>query len=214
MKLLLLTFLGGLCLVTACQRGAGQVGSVNSKLVQAHALVENADKLYQSQEYASAIRHYDLALVLNPGNAMTWCSRGNVKFRTRDLAGALADYDRAIRLDANFADAYYNRATACFDAADYAEAVAYCATLRLSAQRPDALYNRGAAYYKLGNFKEALTDFDRIIDLQPDFATVYNYRSKVKHALGNHPGALADYQTSLRLLRLHAPPLAERVGKL
>jgi tetratricopeptide (TPR) repeat protein len=69
-----------------------------------------------------------------------------------------------------------------------------------SGGRPPALYNnRGAARHARGDLVAALADFDRALELSPDYPEAYNNRGAVRHALGDLAGAVADFDRALRL---------------
>ena len=56
----------------------------------------------------------------------------------------------------------------------------------------DAYNNRGFAYYKLGKHEEAIADYNRAIELQPDYAKAYRNRAEVYRVIGELDKAEAD----------------------
>ena len=59
--------------------------------------------------------------------------------------------------------------------------------------------NRGNAKSSLGHKEEALADYDKAIQLKPDFAHAYLTRGQVNELLGRHDEAQADYDKALDL---------------
>ena len=54
-------------------------------------------------------------------------------------------------------------------------------------------FNRGSAKSNSGNFREAISDFDKVIQLDPNFEDAYYYRGMAKNSLQDYSGALIDY---------------------
>ena len=59
--------------------------------------------------------------------------------------------------------------------------------------------NRGSAKHDLGQSLAALADYDRAIELNPNYATAYNNRGNAKERLGQHDAAFADYDRAIEL---------------
>ncbi len=47
-----------------------------------------------------------------------------------------------------------------------------------------AYYNRGLSYAKLGNYNDAISDFSRVIRIDPDYASAYKNRGITKETAG------------------------------
>jgi len=56
----------------------------------------------------------------------------------------------------------------------------------------DAYYNRGVAYCKVRNYMQAIADFDRAIEIDPEYSAAYYNRSLAYSKLGNYKQAIAD----------------------
>jgi len=52
---------------------------------------------------------------------------------------------------------------------------------------------------RIRELRPALADFNRLLTAQPSLAAAYDYRARVRHALGDEPGALADLRRALSL---------------
>ena len=51
----------------------------------------------------------------------------------------------------------------------------------------------------MGQHEAALADYDKAIDLKPDYADAYSNRGVAKAALGQHDNALDDYDRAIDL---------------
>jgi tetratricopeptide (TPR) repeat protein len=64
---------------------------------------------------------------------------------------------------------------------------------------PFALNNRGIARYASGDVEGAVADYERAIELQPDYSKPYENRGNARLALGQYREAIADYDMAIRL---------------
>jgi tetratricopeptide (TPR) repeat protein len=61
-----------------------------------------------------------------------------------------------------------------------------------------AYYWRGVAKYAL-DYSEYIADFDKAIQLDPNYAEAYYWRGDAKHALGKYSEAIANYDKAIQL---------------
>jgi len=64
---------------------------------------------------------------------------------------------------------------------------------------PEAYNVRGSAYGRGGKYQEALRDFDKALQLRPNFYQAYANRALIHRFLGDQASALADYNRSIQL---------------
>ena len=62
-----------------------------------------------------------------------------------------------------------------------------------------AVAARGAAHMRSGNPTEALSDFNRALDIDPDYARGYHLRGLAREVQGDDDGALADFSRAIKL---------------
>lgn len=74
---------------------------------------------------------------------------------------------------------------------------------RLKASEKD--YNRGLDSIYSGKYQQAINDFDKVIEIYPNFAAAYNYRGAAHYKLGNHQQAINDFSKAIEI----DPKLAE-----
>jgi tetratricopeptide (TPR) repeat protein len=69
-----------------------------------------------------------------------------------------------------------------------------------SADRAYARYSRGVAYAEKGDYDQAIADYDRAIQLKPDFGLAYYGRGNSYKSKGDAANALDDFRAAARLI--------------
>ena len=64
---------------------------------------------------------------------------------------------------------------------------------------PSSLFYRGNLFDDLGNKEMAMTDYNKAIELEPDYAKAYNNRGNIYYYLENKEMAMADYNKVIEL---------------
>jgi len=62
-----------------------------------------------------------------------------------------------------------------------------------------AYYNRGNVYADKGKYDLAIADFDRTIELEPDYANPYYGRGLIHRMRGEKEEAISDFERFLEL---------------
>jgi len=75
---------------------------------------------------------------------------------------------------------------------------AYSISLELN-EHAVAYYNRGNAYLELHEYAKAIKDFDKAIELSPNYAEAYNNRGVAYAELGEYKRAIKDYDKAIEL---------------
>ena len=63
----------------------------------------------------------------------------------------------------------------------------------------ETYYVWGNVKFKQGDYVGAIADYDKAIQLKPDYAEAYNNRGLAKHEFGEHEAALADFDIAIQL---------------
>ena len=74
----------------------------------------------------------------------------------------------------------------------------------------EGLMRDGIEAMNRGDYRHALTKFDQMVLIAPDFAEGWNKRATVHYLLGNYPESLADIAKTLKLEPRHFGALAGR----
>ena len=64
---------------------------------------------------------------------------------------------------------------------------------------PIAFYNRGFAKYNLKDFQGAILDFNKALELKPNYFEAFIARGQSFSKQDNHPLAIQDYNEAIRL---------------
>jgi tetratricopeptide (TPR) repeat protein len=110
--------------------------------------------------------------LLNPRDkAGTYVNRGIMKMRRAEWAPAMADFDRAAYFKPDLGEVYVNRGAALLGQHRYAEGLADLNRgLQYGVEEPaKAYYNRALAYEGLDDLKSAYFDYQKAVELSPDW---------------------------------------------
>ena len=123
--------------------------------------------------------------------AGTFVNRGVVRLRLQRYPEAVKDFTIALSLRSDLAEAYVNRGAAQIGGHHFAEAlVDLDKALAMGVAEPEkAYYNRALAYEWLDNPKAAWLDYNKALELAPDWALVREQltRFTVTHTDVAHP---------------------------
>ena len=103
--------------------------------------------------------------------AGTYVNRGVLRLRRQDWPGATADFNEAVRLRPDMGEAYVNRGAVAIGQHRYADSLADLNKgLSLGVEEPAKVYyNRGLAYEGLDDVKSAYFDYQKAVELSPDW---------------------------------------------
>lgn len=104
--------------------------------------------------------------------AGTYVNRGVLKLRKAAYPDASRDFNLALKLKPNLGEAYVNRGAAYIGQKRYAESLPDINRgLELGVEEPaKAYYNRALAYEGLEDAKSAYFDYQKAIEISPDWA--------------------------------------------
>jgi hypothetical protein len=123
----------------------------------ADAIFEKAERAEQEAEWLEASRLYEIALRLDPSDAVIPYNLGNVLTEIGDHKNAEIAYQRALALDPSFAEAWYNLGVLKEVRAQRDRAItSYKTALMHEAHFHDAAFNLARIFSTQGRFAEAL----------------------------------------------------------
>jgi tetratricopeptide (TPR) repeat protein len=164
------------------------------------ALVTQGDTANQAGQFDSAVAAFTEAIRLDPKNATTFYSRGNVYSRMQDSDRAITDFTEAVRLDRNYARAWCARGLAYSDKQDYGRAIAdFTEAVRLDPQLTEAFRGRGNVYLDRQDPDRAIADFSEAIRLDRSYPRAWYARGLAYSDKRDYSRAIADFTEASRL---------------
>lgn len=118
----------------------------------------------------------DKELLNSRDRAGTLVNRGVLKMRRLNWTDATADFNEAARIRPNMGEAYVNRGAVLIGVHRYAESLPDLNKgLQLGVEQPAKVYfNRALAYEGLEDSKSAYFDYQKAVELSPDWAAPKN----------------------------------------
>jgi tetratricopeptide (TPR) repeat protein len=198
--------LWGALLVIAAMIVLGILGAQRRK--RALPLFEAATVHHRAGDIAAAIDGYTQAIEVDPKFAVAHNLRGNAFEASGEQGKAIADYTKAVKLDPKLAKAALDRAILREKTGRLDLALAdYTAVIKLG-KDPTVFVYRGCAHLGKGDFNRAIADFTAAINIDPNFAAAYHYRSMAYEETGQTERARSD-QAKVNALAGNAPPLQQ-----
>jgi len=156
--------------------------------------------LAKDGKFDAAIKEFDEAIRLKPGNAMAYNDRGAAYEGLHQESRAESDYEQALSLDPQLPDALYNLGRMRARHGGFVEAVSYFNHLiTLKPDMPEAFKERGFALFRMKSYMLALQDIEQALKLKPDDPEVYADRAILRHAMGQDRLAFDDFDRALKL---------------
>ena len=105
-------------------------------------------------------------------DALELKEQGNREFKSGNYERAIESYDKVIELDRTGSDmrasVLFNKATCLFHLGKFAECIDSCSgALTLNPLYEKALYRRALAYEQINEFENAISDIEKMIELNP-----------------------------------------------
>lgn len=136
------------------------------------------------ERYAAAIMSFTAAIAIDPLDARTFLDRGSAHARNGDILRASSDFQQAIVLDKSGpsgAAAYGHLASMNITSGKYEEAITYLDEyLKLAPNDSDGFFRRGYAKGMLMDIDGSIDDYDKAIQIRPDFREAFANRGVQK----------------------------------
>ncbi len=101
-------------------------------------------------------------------------------------------------LDKSKEDYYFDKGVECYNQGDLSGAIInWSLTLTINPNEPNSYYSRAIVKDELYTWKSALKDYDKAIEIAPDFISALTNRGSLKDDNGDHKGAIEDYNKVL-----------------
>lgn len=160
-------------------------------------IVNLANAKDESGDYDAAIEGYNKALEIEPKNALIFNNRGFSYFHKGDFEKALNDYDMALMLSPKLKTAEYNKQELIKILKEDEKYVSLLKDVEVSHKDYKYYFNLGMQEAGLGNNNEAMSAYNKVIELKPDFAPVYMFIGILEFQKGNYSKAKEYYTKAI-----------------
>lgn len=171
----------------------------------------------ESAKYEEALPDYNKVIELDPKHVRAYNNRGSVKASLNDYKGAKKDFEQAIELDPDLAVSYYNLVDLNIAKGDSDHIRYYSEALRVSTELverfpedPRAYGYSGLVRNKLELYEWSVRDYNRAVELDPNYSDYYEGRGVSKLKLGAKGSACADFRVAANMKN---PRAVELVAK-
>lgn len=181
----------------ACQKAL----ELDSNHAAAHNLL---GIIYAGTGYPKqAVAEYKAALEINPHFASAHCNLGLYYESQRKPEQAQAEYEEAVGLDPD-EPVYYCRLGSLYTERGQLEKgenlLAECERLvAVNSDDPGGHNALGMAYFALGEYSQAVQEFQRAVQLDPEYHTYHSNLSSAYEELGQIQKAMEEAEAALRL---------------
>jgi len=171
--------------------------------------------LAKSGRIDEAIKVFDKAVGLKPGDATLWWRMGDALIEAGRSPEALLCFQHTLALDPRNGNAACKAGFILHGLRRFEEALLFFnKSLELLADHAFTLQMRSLVLKEMKRFEEALADSQRATELDPANADVCNNHGGVLHALGRRDEALIWYERSLQITPNQARPLTNKAAVL
>jgi Flp pilus assembly protein TadD len=171
--------------------------------------------LAKSGRIDEAIKVFDKAVGLKPGDATLWWRMGDALIEAGRSPEALLCFQQTLALDPRNGNAACKAGFILHELGRFEEALPFFDKSReLLRDHAFTLQMRGLILKEMKRFEEALADSQRATELDPANADVCNNHGGVLHALGRRDEALIWYERSLQIKPDQARPLTNKAAVL
>jgi tetratricopeptide (TPR) repeat protein len=163
------------------------VGRANQADPKTDYLASLGTALEQQGLHEEALKAFDRAVQIRPGDAELWTRVANVLVLLQRSDRAILNYEHALKLDPLYWYAAYNYAVLLLQSKRFEEAlIKFNLCDELQPDHAETLNRRGGALYNLNRFEEALSDSRQAQALDPTNADICNDIGVTLQKLNRH----------------------------
>ncbi len=152
--------------------------------------------LYLDQRYEEAKKKYEDAYKINGNDHELIFYMGELRAAGKDVKGAIDVFTQVLELKETYAPALIQRGILKYKQKEFNYAIKDITDGMKWAKQGEitleAYETRAMSYFEVGRFKEAITDFNKVLELDPKHENGYIYRGASKINLNDNSGAIED----------------------
>ncbi|MBK9778620.1 MAG: tetratricopeptide repeat protein [Anaerolineales bacterium] len=168
--------------------------NTSNKRKQAEEFVNQANALLESGNYQEAITLYNQAIELDDSNYEVFYNCGIAYYKEDEFDRAIGSC-QAVKLNKSYALAHMCLGDSYSKKGDYQSAYSeYTETIKKDSDNAEAYIKRGViAYLQFEDYAQAISDFTKVLDINPDATTVLKYRGFAYLNLEQYENAISDF---------------------
>ncbi|RLD68805.1 MAG: hypothetical protein DRI95_01915 [Bacteroidetes bacterium] len=124
-----------------------------------------------------------------------WFLNGIIELDKMNFNLSLEAFSNAIKINEGFAVAYYNRAYTRLKMIDFINSIDQDMHISVDGKKKQLKTKTEAT----NDYTEILADYNKALELKPDYAIIYFNRANLKIRAKNYNGALFDYNRAIKL---------------
>jgi tetratricopeptide (TPR) repeat protein len=155
----------------------------------------------KQQKYRESIDYFNRVMAMNDTIFDAYNNRATAYAMLGINDSALADFDKALALRATNKDAIGNRALLIKNMAAAKESTIESTSKKIDSdpKNPTLYFQRGFQHYQKKEYDEALTDYNRAIKLDDNYADALYYRAIVFDMQNKAKEAITDYTKVIKI---------------
>ncbi|MGB3294674.1 MAG: tetratricopeptide repeat protein, partial [Phormidesmis sp.] len=164
------------------------------------AIIEQGQQQLDRGEYAAALALFDQAIEQSPDAARAWVGKGEALYGLTQFEAAVTALRQATALapDSLYAWVWLGNAYDDNGQLDLSLA-AYASALEIDQTHPMPYYHRGIALWYAGRYEEAVTDFQLVTEIAPEFSTAWMWLGRSLEPQAEYGPALSAFEQALAL---------------
>jgi tetratricopeptide (TPR) repeat protein len=150
--------------------------------------------LMDLKQYEKALKSFEKTLLIKPDSVNALLQKGKTLNCLKEYSKAYKALSRAIQINAEIPLLYYQRGVSLRSMGKYEEAKAdFIKFSEMQPKDPSAFLNIAYIDYINKDYKSAITNCDKVINLNPETVNAYYYRGGSYLNLGNYDKAASDF---------------------
>ncbi len=151
------------------------------------------------QQKADELKELDLRIEKNPADAEAYEARGRIFYSAKKYDKAVVDFSKVIELDRGTHNTYWHRGYSYVELERQEDGFQdYTKSLEMQ-ESPSAYNNRGLICAWWNQYEKAIADYNRAIELKPDFSLYYTNRAVAYYRLKQYDKVLEDCAKAIEL---------------